>query len=127
MLIYGVSGIFVDKKIIKQFLQPMTKQVLGGGGGVLLFLRQFFRATVFLCQFFSIYQCLLGSILPIFAYFCCMLCVFHQKVKQCQWGQNFRDVQLIPNFLRYPACLILQFLEGVIGNKLPNRWILIQQ
>ena len=32
MLIYGVSGIFSDKKTIKQFLQPMIKQVGGGGG-----------------------------------------------------------------------------------------------
>ena len=61
----------------------------GGGGGVdvPLFLRQFFRATVFLCRFFFQFtDAFFGSILPIFAYFCCILCVFHQKVKQC-----FRD------------------------------------
>ena len=44
------------------------------------------------------------------------------------WAQNFRDVQLISNFLKISSmALILQFLEGIIGNKLPNRWILIQQ
>ena len=52
MLIYGESGIFAHKKIIKQFLQPMTEQVWGDvPGGCAAFLRQFFRATVFLCRF----------------------------------------------------------------------------
>ena len=46
-----------------------------------------------------------GSILPIFAYFCCILCVFHSKSQTVFWAQNFRDVQLIPNFLRYPGWL----------------------
>ena len=32
-IIYGVSGIFSHKKTIKQLLQPMIEQVLGGGGG----------------------------------------------------------------------------------------------
>ena len=59
MLIYGVSGIFAHKKTIKQFLQPIIEQV--GGGGVCWedvprFLRQFFRATVFLCRFFSLHR-----------------------------------------------------------------------
>ena len=89
MLIYGVSGIFAHKKTITQFLQPMVEQVWGGGGGggvdVPLFFGQFFRATLFLCQFFFQFtDALFGSILPIFAYFfCCISCVFHQKVKQC--------------------------------------------
>ena len=59
MLTYGVSGIFALKKTIKQFLQPMIEQVLGsGGGGVdvpggcVVFLRQLFRAFVFLYRFF---------------------------------------------------------------------------
>ena len=64
MLIYGVSGIFAHNKTIKQFLQPMIEQVLGGGGGggvdvpggCTAYLRQFFRATVF----FSIHRCLFG-------------------------------------------------------------------
>ena len=79
MLIYGVSGIFAHKKTMKQFLQPMIEQVGGGvdvPGGRAAFLRQFFRATVFLGRFFQ-----------------------------------FTDA----------------FLEGIVGNKLPNRWILIQQ
>ena len=32
MLIYGVSRIFAHKETIKQFLQLMIEQVLGGGG-----------------------------------------------------------------------------------------------
>ena len=52
---------FAHKKTLKQFLQPMIEKVLGEGVDVPF----------------------LGSILPIFAYFCCILCVFHQKVKQC--------------------------------------------
>ena len=85
MLIYGVSGIFAHKKTMKQFLQPMIEQVWGGGGeiyvpgGCAAFLGQFFRATVFLCRFFQFTDAFFGSILPIFAYFCCILCVFHQK------------------------------------------------
>ena len=43
--------IFAHKKTIKQFLQPMIEQVWGRGD-VPFFLRQFFRATVFLCRFF---------------------------------------------------------------------------
>ena len=66
MLIYGVSGIFAHKKTIKQFLQPIIRlnRSRGGGGGgerkgvwmcredVSLFLGEFFRVTIFLCQFF---------------------------------------------------------------------------
>ena len=49
-----------------------------------LFLGQFFSATIFLCRFFFHFtDAFLGSILPIFALSCCILCVFHQKVKQC--------------------------------------------
>ena len=58
MLIYRVSGIFAHKETIKQFLQPIIEQVLGGGGGmcredVPLFLGQFFRATIFLRRVFQ--------------------------------------------------------------------------
>ena len=62
MLIYGVSGIFAHKKTIKQFLQLMIEQIWGERmdvtGECAAFLRQFFRATVSLCRFFSIHRCL---------------------------------------------------------------------
>ena len=48
-----------------------------------LFLHQFFRATVFLCLFFSIHRCLFWvDFTNICIFFCCtgILCVFHQKV-----------------------------------------------
>ena len=101
MLIYGVSGIFAHKKTIKQFLQPMIEQVLGAGGGggcaaitgseLLYFCVSFF---------FNSPMPFFGSILPIVAYF--LLYIMSQTVS---WAQNFRDVQLIPNILRYPAWL----------------------
>ena len=54
-----------------------------------LFLSQFFRATIFLRRFFfNSPMSSFGSILPIFPYFCCILCVFHQKAKQC-FGHKF--------------------------------------
>ena len=75
-------------------------------GACTAFLRQFFRATVFLCLFFfSIHRCLFGSILPIFAYFLLYIMCISSKSQTAFWAQKFRDVQLIPNFLRYPAWL----------------------
>ena len=107
MLIYGVSGIFAHKKTIKQFLQLMIEQVWGGGGGgggdVPLFLRQFFRATVFLCRLFLIHRCLCWVDFTNICIFFAVYYVYFIK-KSVFWAQNFRDVQLIPNFLRYPAC-----------------------
>ena len=46
MLIYEVSRIFAHRKTIKQFLQPMIQQGVGGLD-VPLFWGQFFRATIF--------------------------------------------------------------------------------
>ena len=74
-------------------------------GGCAAFLRQFFRATVLLCQFYSIQRCLFGSILLLFAYFWMYVMCISSNSQTVFWAQNFRDVQLIPNFLRYPACL----------------------
>ena len=72
-----------------------------------LLLGRFFRATIFCDAFFPIHQCLFwGSILPIFALFFLpyIMCI-SSKSQTVFWAQNFRDVQLIPNFLRYPAWL----------------------
>ena len=110
MPIYGVPGTFAHKKTIKQFLQPIIEQVWGGGGGsagrMCCFLRQFFRATVFLCRFFFQFtDTFFGSILPIFAYFLLYIMCISSKSQTVFWAQNFRDVQLNRNFLRYPAWL----------------------
>ena len=45
-----------------------------------------------------------GSILPIFAYCLLYIMCISSKRQTVFWAQNFRDVQLMPNFLRYPAC-----------------------
>ena len=109
MLIYGVSGIFANKKTIKQFFQAMIEQV-GGGGGVLnvmggcaAFLTSAFSvATVFLCWFFSMHRCpFWGQFVPFLLYIMCI----SSKSQTVFWAQHFRDVQLIPNLLRYPSCL----------------------
>ena len=64
----------------------MIEQVGGRGRGVVMnaFFRQVFRATVFLCRFFS------NSVMPFWGRFYQhlhifgrTLCAFHQKVKQC--------------------------------------------
>ena len=66
----------------------MIEQALGGGGGggwmfredVSLFLGQFFRATIFLCRFFSIHRCLFWvDFIPIFAFFAVYYVYFIKK------------------------------------------------
>ena len=110
MLIYGVSGIFAHKKTIKQFLQPMIEQVLGGGGGmcpedVPLFCVSFSELLYFCVGFFQFTSAFFGLILPIFAYFWMYTMCLSSESQTVFWAQNFRDVQLIPKFLRYPAWL----------------------
>ena len=105
MLIYGVSGIFAHKKTIKQFLQPMIEQVWGRGEDVQLFLRQFSELLYFCVGFFQFTDAFFGSILPIFAYVLLYIMCISIESQTVLWAQNFRDVQLIPNFLRYPAWL----------------------
>ena len=93
MLIYGISGSFAHKKTIKQFRQPMIEQVLGGGGGGVdvpggcaAFCASVFQSyCIFVSVFFNSPMPFFGSILQISAYFLLyrILCVFHQKVKQC--------------------------------------------
>ena len=99
---YGASGIFAHKKIIKQFLQRMIEQVWRGvdvPGGCAAFLRQFFRATVFLCQFLSIHRCLFWVDFTNVCIFLLYIMCISSKTPTMIWAQNFRDVQLIPNFL----------------------------
>ena len=112
MLIYGVLGIFAHKKTIKQFLQPMIEQVWGGGGGgmcqedVLLFFCVSFSELMYFCVgFFQFTDAFFGSILQISAYFLLHIMCISSKSQTVFWAQNFRDIQLIPNFLRYPAWL----------------------
>ena len=77
MLIYGVSGIFAHKKTIKQFLQPMIELVWGDmpGGCAAFFASVFQSYCIFVSVLFNSPMPFFGS----FAYFCCILCVFHQK------------------------------------------------
>ena len=77
----------------------------GGRGGCVAFLRQFFRATVFCVCFSQFTDAFLGSILQISAYFLLYIMCISSKSQTVFWAQNFRDIQLIPNFLRYPECL----------------------
>ena len=96
-------------------------------GGCAAFLRQFFRATVFLSFFFSIHRCLFWVDFTNFCIFFAVYYVYFIKSQTVFWAQNFRDVQLFPNFLRYPAWLCIAAFGRHCCNKLPNRWILIQQ
>ena len=70
-----------------------------------LFLGQFFRATIFLRRFFF------NSLIPFWVDFT-NICIFllyimciSSKSQTMFLTQNFCDVQLISNFLRYPAWL----------------------
>ena len=53
------------------------------------FLRQFFRATVFLCRFFQFTDAFFGSILPIFANFCGILCQYFLQKSNSVLGIKF--------------------------------------
>ena len=131
MLIYGVSGIFAPKKTIKQFLQPMIEQVLRGGGWMC---REnvwisFSELLYFCVGFFQFTNAFFGSILYqyLHIFFMYIICI-SSKSQTVFWAQNFRDVQLISNFFKISSlALILQFLEVIVVNKLPNELILIQQ
>ena len=87
MLIYGVSGIFAYKKTIKQFLQPMIEQVLGGGGGgwgcaarMCHFFASVFQSyCIFVSVIFNSPMPFFGSILPIFEYFFAVYYVYSSK------------------------------------------------
>ena len=109
MLIYGVSGIFAHKKTIKQFLQPMIEQVWGGGGGcagrMCCFFASVFQSYCIFVSVFSIHQCLFRVHFTNISIFLLYVMCISSKSQKVFWAQNFRDAQLIPNFLRYPACL----------------------
>ena len=98
---------FANKKTIKQFLQPMMEQMGGGGecaGRMCCFSDVSFSvATVFLCSFFlnSPMRFLGVDSVPFLLYIMCI----SSKSQTMFWAQNFRDVQMIPNFFRYPAYL----------------------
>ena len=101
MLIYRVSGIFAHKKTIKQFLQPMIEQVWGGGWMCredvpLFFLRQFFRATVFLCWFFSIHRCLFWVDFTNIGIFFAVYYVYFIKKSNSVLGTKFSSCTIDP-------------------------------
>ena len=58
-------------------------------GGCAAFLRQFFRATVFLCRFFQFTDTFFGSILPIFAYFLTVYYMYFIKSQTLSVGTKF--------------------------------------
>ena len=75
------------------------------GEDVPLFLGQFFRATIFLCQFF--FQFTDAFLARFYQYLHIFLLYVYisSKSQTVFWTRNFRNVQLIPNFLRHPAWL----------------------
>ena len=64
----------------------MIEQILweeggGGGGGCAAIFGSVFQSYyIFVSAFFNLPMPFFGSILPIFAYFCCILLVFHHSV-----------------------------------------------
>ena len=90
---------------MKQFLQPMIEQVWGGGDvDVPLFCVSFLELLYFCVRFFNSpipFQDRFYQYLHIFAVYY----VHFIKKSNSVLGTNFRDVQLIPNFLRCPAWL----------------------
>ena len=104
MLIYGVSGIFAHKKTIKQLLQPMIEQVLRGvdvpGECAAIFGSVFQSYYIFVSVFFFNSPLpFLGSILYQYLHtFLLYIMCISSKSQTVFWAQNFRDVQLIPNY-----------------------------
>ena len=73
-------------------------------------MRRFFASVfqsycIFVSVFFNSQMLFCGSILPIFAYILLYIMCILSKSQTVFWAQNCRDVQLIPNFVRYPAWL----------------------
>ena len=94
-------------------------------GGCAAFLRQFSELLYFCVGSFNSPMPLLGRFYQYLHIFAVYYANISSKNQTVFWAQNFRDVQLIPNFFKISSLsLILQFLEGTVGNKLPNRWIL---
>ena len=98
---------------MKQFLQPMIEQVWegGGGGGVDLpggcaaFFASAFQSY---CIFVSAFLIPMPFLVWFYRYqhiFLLYIMCISSKSQTVFWAQNFRDIQLIPNFLWYPACL----------------------
>ena len=58
-------------------------------GGCAAIFGSFLRAAIFCVGFFQFTDAFFGSILPIFAIFCCVSGVFHQNVKQCYGHKIF--------------------------------------
>ena len=80
----------------------MIEQVLGEGDmprGCAAILGQFFRATIFCVGFFNSPMPFLGR----FYQYLLFLAGYYVYSQTVFWAQNFLDVQLIPNSLKYPA------------------------
>ena len=109
----------------------MIEQVLGGGGGgggvvlggcTAIFGSVFQSYYIFVSVFFNSPMPFFGSILPIFEYVLLYIMCISSKTQTVCFGHKivviFKISSLAP---------ILQFLEGIVGNKMPNEWILLQQ
>ena len=70
----------------------------GGGGDVPVFCVSFSELLYFCVCFSQFIDAFFGSILPICVYFFLYIMRISSTVKQSFGAQNFRDVQLIPNF-----------------------------
>ena len=70
-----------------------------------LFCVSFSELLYFCVSFFQFTDAFLGSTLQISAYILLYIMCISSKSQAEFWAQNFRNIQLILNFLRYPTCL----------------------
>ena len=115
----------------KQFLQPMIEQVWGRGGcagRMCCCFASVFQSYCICVGFSSIHRCLFWTGFTSISIIFAVDSVSFIKTSSSVLGTKFSRCTIDPKFLKISSLsLILQFLEGIIGNKLPNKWILIQQ
>ena len=75
------------------------------GGCAAIFESVFQSYYIFASVFFSIHRCLFWVDFTNICIFLLYIMCISSENQTVFWAQNFRDVQLISNFLRYPAWL----------------------